>query len=211
PLPHPFLPLTARQDQVLSAWLTDYVGAPHPRLGRDGAVCPFVRPALRAGSLRTARCRWRPGDGPAGMEALIHAAMDAFDGAPTVSRNAALDSLIVVFDGLERPDWWLIDEAHRTTKDAAVARGLMLGQMHPECTAPASRNPLFPVNRSPYPLIAIRPMAFHDILFLHQNPAWFEKYRTDYGHHYRSPAKVDPVFVSLFDAGALMAAGGSLV
>ncbi|MER7309833.1 DUF6875 domain-containing protein [Streptomyces griseoluteus] len=31
-------------------WLRGYVGAPHPDLGRNGPVCPFVPPALNAGA-----------------------------------------------------------------------------------------------------------------------------------------------------------------
>ncbi|MGP4111434.1 DUF6875 domain-containing protein [Streptomyces sp. 4N509B] len=206
-----FLPLTPEQDRTLSHWLDTYVSAPHAELGREGPVCPFVPPAIRAGSLRLLRSPWRPGDGLTELVERIHAAMDLFDAGPMVSRNGGLDSLIVVFDGMTREDWTLVDEAHLTTKHDAVERGLMLGQMHPECTAPASRNPFFPVNRAPFPLMAVRRMAFHDILFLHGNPVWFEKYRSSYGQHYRMPSKVDPYFVRLFDTGALIAAGGSLV
>lgn len=206
----PHLPLTEEQEGVLTRWLDAYVTAPHPELGRDGPVCPFVRPAIRVGALHTARVVWR-GGGLAEMERHALAALDHFvDHAETGGKDA-LDSLIVVVDGLERNDFRLIDEAHRVVKDRAVAEGLMLGQMHPECPAPSARNPFFPVNRAPCPLYVVRRMAFHDILFLHDNPVWFEKYRSRYGRHYRSPDRVDPSFVRLFDLGALIAAGGSLV
>ncbi|MBW1602232.1 hypothetical protein JJV70_08930 [Streptomyces sp. JJ66] len=206
----PFRPLSSRQHELLDAWLADYIGAPHPRLGRSGAVCPFVAPARRANFLTLVRCDWTAGSDTARLVELLQAAMDHFDALLTVSANPALESLIVVFDGMRREEWILVDEAHRAAKDTAVSRGLMLGQMHPECAAPAAHNPLFPVNRSPLPLTAVRRMAFHDILFLHQRPAWFEQYRERYGSHYRSAAKVDPSFVRLFDSGALLAAGGSL-
>ncbi|MBA0053326.1 histidinol-phosphate aminotransferase family protein [Streptomyces sp. AJS327] len=207
----PFQLLTEAQEAVLSAWLDDYISAPHPELGREDAVCPFVRPAIRAGALRKVRCHVGPDDGLSRMETLVHRAMDVFETTPPTTRNASLDSLIVVFDGLTRETWPLVDEVHGVMKDISVERGLMLGQMHPECEAPASRNPLFPVNRSPLPLIAVRRMAFHDILFLYHRPDWFAQYRKRFGHHYTAPSKVDPVFLQLFDLGALLAAGGSLV
>src|SRR3954470_816310 len=33
--------------QQCTAWLNDYIGKPHPELGRNGDICPFVRTALR--------------------------------------------------------------------------------------------------------------------------------------------------------------------
>ncbi|MFE0689600.1 DUF6875 domain-containing protein [Streptomyces xiamenensis] len=204
------LPLSPEQEAVLSGWLTGYVTAPHPELGRDGPVCPFVAPSIRSGVLHSARFPWHPGDGLPAMSRLIHAAMDAFE-RRFAAQPTSLDSLIVVFDGLERREWHLIDDVYEEVKDEAVGRGLMLGQMHPDCDARAARNPLFPANRSPLPQMVVRRMAFHDILFLHHRPDWFTKYQEHYGHLYRSPDRVDPHYVRLFDAGALAAAGGSLV
>ncbi|MFG2734057.1 DUF6875 domain-containing protein [Streptomyces harbinensis] len=207
---HPFIPLTAEQEAALSGWLTGYVTAPHPELGRDGPVCPFVAPARRSGVLHGVRCRWLPGDGAPRMTALIRTAMDAFE-ERYADRPTSLDSLIVVFDGLRAHQWHLIDDVYEEVKDEAVSRGLMLGQMHPKCDARAARNPAFPANRSPLPQMVVRRMAFHDILFLHHRPDWFTTYQEHYGHLYRSPDRVDPHYVRLFDSGALVAAGGSLV
>src|SRR5215213_7470780 len=38
-------------------WLSHYLTAPHPDLGRSGAVCPYVRPALTAGSIYLTEAR----------------------------------------------------------------------------------------------------------------------------------------------------------
>lgn len=41
-------------------------------------------------------------------------------------------------------------------------------------------------------------MAFHYILFLHDNPVWFDQYRRRYRHHYMSRAKIDSRFKELY-------------
>jgi hypothetical protein len=80
--------------------------------------------------------------------------------------------------------WSLIDDVHRNVKDAVVAQGLMIGQFHPHCPAPAVHNPQFLVNRSPVPLCAIRHMQLHDILFLRDKLTWFPAYRDRFGERY---------------------------
>lgn len=199
-----FKPLDAAQKQNVATWLHSYINAPHPELGRDGPICPFVEPSIRADSMVTRAVTWRAGEDERPTGALdtmvrhIHDAMDLFSSLTWPSRNATLHGLVVIFEAMPRENWWLIDEGHRVTKDAAVARGLMLGQFHPDCTAPAARNPLFPVNRGPYPTIAVRNMAFHDILFLHDRPDWFEHYRKRYDRYYTAAAKIDPHFAELY-------------
>lgn len=89
-----------------------------------------------------------------------------------------LVSLIVTFPELGRAHWRLIDEGHRICKTAVVRNGLMLGQFHPLCDAPAAHNQTFAVNRAPIPLMVIRQMAPHDVLFLEEDPLWLECYRT---------------------------------
>ncbi|WP_130799127.1 DUF6875 domain-containing protein [Streptomyces otsuchiensis] len=204
-----FRPLSAGQQRRLTGWLADYVSAPHPELGRPGAVCPFVRPAQRAECLELVRVRWPRGGSAAELERLTHRLMDRFEAGLAQSPNPSLASVICVFDGMGPSEYGLVDEAHRRVKDTAVQREMMLGQMHPACEAPSARNPLFPVNRAPLPMMAVRRMAFHDILFLHQHPVWFEKYRARFGSHYHAAQRVEPELVRLFDSGALMAAGGS--
>nr|AZG02880.1 hypothetical protein [Streptomyces olivaceus] len=203
-----FSPLDADLEKRVSDWLENYVNAPHPDLGRDGPICPFIEPALRADSLFTVSRDW---EGAYTLEAMVTAieeAQDHFRSIDWPSRNTTLHGLVVVFGNLPRAGWWLIDEGHRAAKDAAVARGLMLGQFHPECEAPAARNPLFPVNRSPYPMIAIRNMAFHDILFLHDNPDWFEQYRKRYDRYYSAAARIDPRFTALFEEAVAASRSG---
>jgi heptaprenyl diphosphate synthase len=197
-----FAPLSVDQKAILSTWLAEYITTPHPELGRNGPVCPFVKASLQADSIITFSRQWLGGFELDAMVRIIKDGMKLFHSLHWPSRNATLHGLVVVFNDLSREGWWLIDEGHRATKDIAVAHGLMIGQFHPECDAPAVHNPVFPVNRGPFPMIAYRNMAFHDILFLHSNPNWFAHYRRRFGHYYSKAAKLDPLFVRLYESAS---------
>jgi heptaprenyl diphosphate synthase len=168
----------------LTDWLSDYVMQPHPRLGRDGAVCPFAKPSADAGVMEFHSTPWHPGDGLDAMKRIAEQALELFESLPWRSANPNLRSLVVAITDLPRTQWHLVDEAHKTVKHRAVTVGLMLGQFHPECRMPSVHNPDFPVNRSPVPLLAVRRMSLHDILFLGDRRSWFHAYQSRFGHLY---------------------------
>ncbi|CAL9647608.1 hypothetical protein SUDANB176_06520 [Streptomyces sp. enrichment culture] len=187
-----------RTEALIRDWLEEYVCRPDERLGRGGAICPFTAPSLRSGSLEIRVRPAGPAPGPGTVTGLMRAALDEFGRIEWQDSPPALRSLIVAFPDLSPSDFHLLDDAHGEVKTLAVARGLMIGQFHPLCEEPAARNPLFPVNRSPVPLVAIRPMAVHDILFLKDRKEWFAAYRQRFGGHYRSGRDAEPLFAELF-------------
>jgi hypothetical protein len=184
---------------AVKTWLADYLCRPHPAIGRTGPVCPFVPPSLRAGSVEI---RLRPA-GPAPTQAtvtgLLRGSLDEFGSTRWRGSNPALRCLLVLLPDLPDAQCHLLDRAHQEVKPIAVRRGLMLGQFHPGCAEPAARNPGFPVSRAPVPLVAVRAMALHDILFLHHHPDWFAEYRRRFGAHY-TPGRtaIEPLFAELF-------------
>ncbi|MBO8193920.1 polyprenyl synthetase family protein [Streptomyces oryzae] len=186
-------------ETLIRDWLDEYICQPHEHLGRTGAVCPFAAPSLRAGSLEIRTRRAGPAPGVAGVTELIRQALDEFDLIAWKGSNPALRSLVVGIPDLAAHECRLLDEAHRAVKSSAVRRGMMVGQLHPLCADPSARNPGFPVNRSPVPLVAIRRMALHDVLFLTDRKEWFEEYHRRFGHHYK-PGRdaLDPLFVEKF-------------
>lgn len=163
--------------ELVSRWLSTYIVRPHPELGRRGSVCPFVAQALATDSVSLVAFRLGPDPDVERMNDAIAQGIERFRGLARDEGNASLASLIVVFDDLESEHWHLVDDAHRASKPAAVRLGLMLGQFHPRCDAPAAHNERFLVNRAPVPLIVVRQMAPHDVLFLEQDPEWLEHYR----------------------------------
>ncbi|MGI5347065.1 polyprenyl synthetase family protein [Streptomyces sp. CA-250714] len=186
-------------ETLIRDWLEAYVCRPHENLGRRGAVCPFAAPSLRAGSLEIRTRRVGPTPSLASLTQLIRHALNEFDLIEWNGSNVALRSLVVGMPDLAPDECQLLDEAHRAVKSIAVRRGMMVGQLHPLCEEPSARNPEFPVNRSPVPLVAIRRMALHDILFLKDRREWFEEYDRRFGHHFK-PGRdaIDPLFVELF-------------
>jgi hypothetical protein len=163
--------------ELIIGWLSSYVMQPHAELGRPGPVCPFVAKAMRTDSVSVMA---RTFDREPDLHDISVAIDEAMNRLPALARGTTdpeLACLIVVFPELTCTQWHLIDDVHRERKTAAVRRGLMLGQFHPNCDAPAAHNPRFPVNRAPVPLIVIRQMAEHDILFLQDDPVWLDQYR----------------------------------
>ncbi|GAA2286700.1 hypothetical protein GCM10010145_66870 [Streptomyces ruber] len=184
------------------AWIDGYLVQPHSGVGREGSICPFVGPSLKAHSLRLEV--W-----PVAAHATedeLRSVVDRMAGVLTHeewgSHNPALRSLVVVLGGLAPERHTLLDRAQAAAKPGLAARGLMLGQFHPRCDERAARNPVFRVSRCPVALLAIRHMSLHDILFLHQEPHLFACYRDRFGTSHAKNTVADPVFTQLFDDAA---------
>ncbi|MFR9676893.1 DUF6875 domain-containing protein [Streptomyces sp. TR02-1] len=184
--PHPFIAPAREHATILADWLRNSVAAPHPDLGRRGAICPFIEPALDAAALRAYTYPLPAGNPPQVPElvAMLGRAREVFADLPHPERPGAHAALIVLLPDLTPSQWPLVDRVHAAAKNDFVERGLMLGQFHPDCRAPAVHNPSFPVNRSPIPLLAIRRMRPHDLRFLHTDPDWFAHYAQRFGHLY---------------------------
>ena len=80
---------------------------------------------------------------------------------------------------------------HANIKSACVHDGLMVTQCHARCDGRSVHNPALKVFTSPFPLIAMRHMALHDILFLQDNESWFAAYDLRFGARFREPEKLE--------------------
>lgn len=189
------LPADDKTYRLIQDWLAGYIMKPHDNLGRAGPVCPFVGKAMRSSSIFVAAAMMDGAPDGRMMEDTVAEAITHFHSLARDSADPEHTALIVAFPQLSRHQWHLIDEVHRHRKTAAVRDGLMLGQFHPECTAPAVHNPDFAVNRAPLGLIVIRHIAAHDFLFLDTDPVWMHYYdktmhtRGMTGHHH-SPSSL---------------------
>ncbi|MGW0916259.1 DUF6875 domain-containing protein [Streptomyces sp. NPDC002784] len=185
-----------RQDiAVLDSWLLDYISQPHPQLRRKGAVCPFVPAALQADALRAAFHYEVSGKDPEELHDLLEEELTRFVRRPAEN---SLDSLVVVLPDLAEAGYAALDEVHARLKDTAVAGGAMIGQFHPACDERSVRNDGFRVSRSPLPLLAVRHMAAHDILFLHELPHWFAAYRERFGAQFTDGRVREPLMLGLY-------------
>jgi hypothetical protein len=181
-------------------WLHDYVSEPSPHIGRNGPVCPFVPSALGDNAIRFSFYYGIDGRNPEEIRSLLFDELAEFDrtAAPAGKAGTSLASLVVVLPDTGAPGWVAMDEAYPDLKEFAVRSGLMVGQFHPACDERAVRNPAYPVSRSPVGLFAARRMAPHDVLFLHDDPRWFQIYRERFAGHYEKGKVRDPLMRELY-------------
>ncbi|MFF6785145.1 DUF6875 domain-containing protein [Streptomyces sp. NPDC012510] len=189
-----------RDLRALTTWLRRYVSRPHPKLGRKGPICPFVPVALNAEAVGYHLQYEITGKDPDELREVLAHHLQRLPVTGTTWQGASLDSLIVALPDLVQEGWEALDEAHARLKDFAVERGLMIGQFHPGCDERSVRNDGFSVSRSPIPLLAVRHMASHDILFLHERPHWFAAYRSRFHAHHAHGRIRDPLMLELFAA-----------
>ncbi|MGW2158993.1 DUF6875 domain-containing protein [Nonomuraea sp. NPDC001699] len=182
---------SAAEAAAILPWFEDYLTRSHPQLGRDNAVCPFVRSALDAGTVTIEVAGLAEDEGLAELCDAMRAQASRFARRRWPAGKEGLATLVTLVRGLPEHRTPLLDEAHRRVKGDVVADGLMIGQFHPDCPEPAARNPGFPVSRAPRPLFAIRHMALHDILFLHTDPANFAGSRAGAPATHRATSSAD--------------------
>lgn len=148
-------------------WMDQFVGEPHPALGRGGAICPFLRKTLANGNARY--CVIPSGDGSA------QAAFDGVTGlvdfflrtAPRDGPASAIKSLIIFAPDLKTEnELGFIKEGHDFLKPYCVKRGLMIGEFHRQSDVGSVHNPDLKVLKSPEPFFVIRHMSVHDLMFL---------------------------------------------
>jgi len=172
----------------LLTWIRDYVGKPHPELGRNGAICPFVPTALRKHRLQLCiRNDVGPEDDPRKLGViLLEHAREFQRRCPVRTHEDELNCIVVGFPGLTGESGTAVDFAHASQKSFLMSQGLMSSQFHSDCHKPGARNPDFELYRSPFPCLVIRPMGVHDITFLDYNRIAFAEYQRRFGRDYDS-------------------------
>jgi uncharacterized protein DUF6875 len=184
---------------TIDDWISTYVTQPHNEIGRTGPICPFVEPSRRASSLETSVRLVGSAPSLALLTEIIRCGLDEFEAISWKTSNPHLRALLVVLPDLSGNCLDLLDQAHELVKPESVARGLMIGQFHENCTEKAARNPGFNVSRSPVPLVAIRLMAMHDVLFLSNRREWFQEFVNRFGSKFRkSPRGIDPLLYKIY-------------
>ena len=103
----------------------------------------------------------------------------------TSTPESLYNSLLVVFPNIPQEDAPVVDEVARELKTGFVQSGLMIGEFHPRSNIAAIRNPEFHPMVAPFPMLAIRNMTVHDILFLHQKKIWFDEFNARMGQLYQ--------------------------
>lgn len=187
----------------VDTWLRQYVGRPDPQLGRNGPVCPFVPPALNDNAIQFSF--YYDVDGSSGSHIREVLERELADFSVTAEQlpksGTSLESRLVVLPDTGPEGWRRLDEVYEALKNTAVSSGLMIGQFHPLCDERAVRNPAFRVSVAPVGLFAMRRMAPHDVLFLHERHSWLRTYDDLFRSHYERGRVRDPLLRELYQHG----------
>ena len=180
-------------------WVDEYVTQPHPELGRDGPICPFVQRLAESGNIHVEVDDSLDGTDAAAMEARMRIALRDYEAMPDRQWKA----LVVVFASVVGADVAVVDDVQQALKLECVRKGLMVGQFHPLSNEPGARNPEFLANRAPFAAIALRPMSHHDIVFLDRNPEMFREFDARFGAELSGGDRDrDPFLVERYAAAA---------
>jgi hypothetical protein len=186
--------------RVVDVWLREYVSVADGRVGRSGPVCPFIPRALAERAVET-RIRYDvDGSSESELDDELRAEIREFGeaGRPPPHSGVQLESRLIVMPRMGRTGWDCLDAVYAYLKNFAVESGLMIGQFHPRCDERAVRNPDFRVSVAPVAMLAIRHMAPHDILFLHNSEQWFKEYDLRFGSHFQRGRIRDSLLLAMY-------------
>jgi hypothetical protein len=189
--------LTPRHLQIaneLQDWAYQYLVADNPNIQRptgSQATCPFVAASLENNTFYMVFHPEINGHDERTIEGLMLDYIPEFKAMkPYEPSKLLLKALLVVFPELSKGDAHVLDIVHPRIKTKFVKEGLMVGQFHPSCDERGIHNRAFRVSVSPHPLIAIRHMALHDIIFLGKDEEYFRYYYGRFGEKFREPEKL---------------------
>jgi hypothetical protein len=159
---------------LLRSWVSEYLTAPHPDLGRDGPVCPFIRPSISRQLFGAAFVHGTDVD----ASTLATIVADQFDIYLELARQndkeRSLKTLVTVLPDLA--DFTVIDLVHADCKPLFVHHGCMLGQFYPGCPQPGLWNHDFHPLNAPLAMLVARNMMTTDFPFLMARREWLCAY-----------------------------------
>lgn len=168
-------------------WVSNFASHPHPELGRDGVVCPYMVKALRRKYITL-----REFDASAGNDAALGAAARQLRG--TMVEHAAavgpdhiyLVYLIVPYGRPEADLKAMVARVHRWLKPEFVERGLMLGDFWPQHETPGLHSQTFRPFASPLPMLGMRHIVPADLVFFITPDLAPEEQLSYLGHFHRA-------------------------
>lgn len=172
-------PEAARAIHDCVAWLESYMGQPHPQLGRNGEICPYIKTALRKDGVRFSCYDTATTLGAQRISVIFFAEGVALERhlSGLSEEDADMAATCVLFPKLRQEDFDHVGEAHTLIKGRLMKRGMMISAFYPGYPKPGIYNPAFELYQSPYPLAALRMMAIRDLAFVEFNSEAFNEYR----------------------------------
>ncbi len=190
--------------QVL-AWVQDFLVDPHPMMKRlasstGESICPFAKAVLDERALYMTFHHEVNGKSAEAIESIVLGYREPFKKTtPFHERDRLKKALLIIFPEIPPDETDVLDVVHSSIKSQCVRDGLMVAQFHARCNGRSVHNPALKVYVSPFPLIAMRHMALHDILFLQDDEAWFNAFDLRFGSRFREPEKLQDFERPLLD------------
>jgi hypothetical protein len=187
------------------AWVQSFLVEPNPMMKRSPKsagepICPFAKAVLDENALYMAFHHEVNGKSAELIESIVLGYREPFkQTTPFHESDRLKKALLIIFPEIPPRETGVLDIVHANIKSACVHAGLMVAQCHARCNGVSVHNPALKVYTSPYPLIAMRHMALHDILFLQDNESWFASYDLRFGARYREPDKLEDFEKPLLD------------
>jgi heptaprenyl diphosphate synthase len=179
------------------AWVQTFLVDPNPSMKRSHnstgeSICPFAKPVLSENALYMAFHHEVNGKSAELIESIVLGYREPFKkSTPFHHVDRFKKVLLVIFPEIPSPETTVLDVVHSSIKSQFVHDGLMVAQCHARCEGRSVHNPALKVYTSPHPLMAIRHMALHDILFLGDEESWFAAYDQRFGSRFKEPEKLE--------------------
>lgn len=189
----PLTPRLLKIGQEVLGWTENYLMKEHPQMERpygNKKICPFVEPSV------TSNCFYivfhtNVGADERLIESIVLGYIDEFPRLePFSPTQKGKKALVIAFPDIPASDVNVLDLVQENVKGQFVDAGLMVGQFHQKCPTPSVHNHRFHVSAScPHPIVAIRNMAPHDVIFLADaaHPEWFKEYNIRFGERFKDP------------------------
>ena len=166
-------------------WVGDYTANPHPDLGREGVVCPYMVKALRQDCITLIDFDCSEGDAALGALARQMRGQ-MIERAEGLGADAIyLVNLIVPYGNTETELKAMVGRVHSWLKEEFVAMGFMLGDFWPEHETIGLHSEIFRPFTSPLPILGMRHMVPADLVFF-ITPDLTPHQQLNFMRHYRN-------------------------
>jgi hypothetical protein len=169
-----------RVSRSIGQWVTSYLMASHPELGRPGEVCPFTSRAYQLDTIRIG-VSFAAGRDDALITKLMRDCLRQFASIACDDTAKQLRTVIVGFPNLTDEDGVAaLRAAQRLLTVRCLWDGLMVGRFHPASEDEGLWNRDFRPMRAPIPLLAVRHLVRNDAPFALRHPVLLASYLCRY-------------------------------
>jgi hypothetical protein len=173
------VPVTPKQALTVQAALAwgEYLGSPHPELGRKGAICPFIKQTIALGQFFVSVHQSVDGRSIRKLRRVVLDEARRYDElCPTDNKKAAFSGIVIVLPDCDPTCFATLDKVHAELKTHFMRHDLMFSAFHPNSRKPSIANASFHPFNAPFAAFVVRRVDVRDIAFLGHNRDAFERY-----------------------------------